>query len=761
MAKIPYGQGVRKLSERVVQDGRTLVYTEEDADKLDFSEIPDGSLKVNKETGVISVKLAGQSDWVTANLQNDGTLNIAKDNLVNVETFTIVNTDCGNNEFQYKNSEGSVRRMPKTSTGGYVFELEKGSYQKVRSHLEVTIDDLLKRDAASGNLIEQTEKRFVLEEELQAGMKITARYARLVKIGNPYPRVFISSTKPEAAEAGDIWIDTSESTDNEKAMPDTEAESVISWDRVTGTPNDLRGYGITDKVSYEGHTHSYIDIVDFPQAMPANGGAADYATQSTEAAHAANSDNAKKADNATSANHADSATTAATASYASRAGSADSAKNADFAKRVDTANNANMAARAQTAAYADKAQRAEYVDSAAHATKADSATYANSAGSARIATQADKATQAINAQMATQATKASEATHAVKADNAKWANSAGSATNATKAASATYAANSGHADKADYAANADYSATCKNAQYASLAVKATNADNAAQATHAKNADRAMNADQAANATHADQASKADNASRAASAANADSATRFGGCTADFSTANNTDTWIPVFSNGKIQHTDRNQMTVGRAVNANNSDALGGRAPGLGGNQVPFLQGNGQIYPQNLCPHKHSSSDIIGGAQYGMIMMWYGDANYPPRGWRICNGQYGTPDLRDRFIVGAGASYGKGATGGLNTVKLTTKELPNTGDGLVGRWTSETGNETYINGDSGRYGATGYGFVTVTEIYNSNRRNGGGDHNVSDYEIDFRKWWGGQAHENRPPFYALYYIMYTG
>lgn len=44
---------------------------------------------------------------------------------------------------------------------------------------------------------------------------------------------------------------------------------------------------------------------------------------------------------------------------------------------------------------------------------------------------------------------------------------------------------------------------------------------------------------------------------------------------------------------------------------------------------------------------------VGAAVRGMIVMWSGQANNIPAGWVLCNGQNGTPDLRSRFIVGAG------------------------------------------------------------------------------------------------------------
>ncbi len=46
---------------------------------------------------------------------------------------------------------------------------------------------------------------------------------------------------------------------------------------------------------------------------------------------------------------------------------------------------------------------------------------------------------------------------------------------------------------------------------------------------------------------------------------------------------------------------------------------------------------------------------------GMIMMFSGST--APSGWAFCDGQNGTPDLRDRFIVGSGSTYSLNATGG--------------------------------------------------------------------------------------------------
>jgi len=48
---------------------------------------------------------------------------------------------------------------------------------------------------------------------------------------------------------------------------------------------------------------------------------------------------------------------------------------------------------------------------------------------------------------------------------------------------------------------------------------------------------------------------------------------------------------------------------------------------------------------------------------GVISLWYGAIGSVPVGWYLCDGSNGTPDLRDRFVVGAGSTYSVNATGG--------------------------------------------------------------------------------------------------
>jgi hypothetical protein len=51
---------------------------------------------------------------------------------------------------------------------------------------------------------------------------------------------------------------------------------------------------------------------------------------------------------------------------------------------------------------------------------------------------------------------------------------------------------------------------------------------------------------------------------------------------------------------------------------------------------------------------------------GMILLWSGSTGTIPSGWALCDGTSGTPNLTDRFVVGAGNSYAVDATGGSNS-----------------------------------------------------------------------------------------------
>lgn len=108
---------------------------------------------------------------------------------------------------------------------------------------------------------------------------------------------------------------------------------------------------------------------------------------------------------------------------------------------------------------------------------------------------------------------------------------------------------------------------------------------------------------------------------------------------------------------------------------------------------------------------------------GLIILWHGAIVDIPSGFILCDGNGGSPDLRNRFVVGAGDEYDPGDTGGVKN------------QNAVG---STDGHVHVIGaGDS-----IGFGNVV---------------NNVTDSASDTFTT---DPFDNRPPYYALAYIMKT-
>lgn len=95
--------------------------------------------------------------------------------------------------------------------------------------------------------------------------------------------------------------------------------------------------------------------------------------------------------------------------------------------------------------------------------------------------------------------------------------------------------------------------------------------------------------------------------------------------------------------------------------------------GIGKNTAATaLDVNGTVTATN---YALTGSNTNGPVPKGGIIMWSGSIATIPAGWAICDGLNGTPNLRDRFIVGAGTTYAVNAIGGTSTSTLGLNELP--------------------------------------------------------------------------------------
>ena len=268
-------RGIRKVGENILAPKRAIIVTDKNKSQYKWNEIPDGSLFIDTVTGITSVKLEGESDWVPFGIKNDGTLCIAKDTKLVTEVYTIKDPDEGDGHFSCINIDGDIRHYTLTEDG-YIFELEKGSYQMGRNQMTIIIDDCLHRSEKSGGISELSETKVLLKDKLVAGQEITIMYSNVVRIGNPYPRIFINDNEPDVAEVGDFWLDCNDNIgDDPNYEEDPYYDRHVDWSNVDGKPTTLAGYGIRDDVAAKEHKHSINDITDFPLTMRANGGNAD------------------------------------------------------------------------------------------------------------------------------------------------------------------------------------------------------------------------------------------------------------------------------------------------------------------------------------------------------------------------------------------------------------------------------------------------------------------------------------------------------
>ena len=183
-----------------------------------------------------------------------------------------------------------------------------------------------------------------------------------------------------------------------------------------------------------------------------------------------------------------------------------------------------------------------------------------------------------------------------------------------------------------------------------------------------------------------------------------------------------------------------------------------------------------------------------GVPSGIIAVWSGSEGSIPSGWYLCNGSNGTPDLRNRFIVGAGSgsSYSVGNTGGSNTVTLSTSQIPShshttnnhshnasvsdpghghsvsVSDPGHSHNTSVTGAKLFPGyggahvpyGGAGGYPGTHFNMSNANTGISANASNANTSISVSTGNANpsTNNTGGGGSHENRPPYYALCYIM---
>ena len=180
---------------------------------------------------------------------------------------------------------------------------------------------------------------------------------------------------------------------------------------------------------------------------------------------------------------------------------------------------------------------------------------------------------------------------------------------------------------------------------------------------------------------------------------------------------------------KLKHSGGNSVSLNPPTSAPTSSEVAFKLPTSDGSDGQFLStnGSGQL--------AFSTVSVPTAFVAGMIILWSGAANAIPTGFVLCDGNNSTPNLSGKFVVGYHASngdYDVNDTGGAETVTLTEAQMP------------AHNHHGYITNDS-------------TGTYNSFRGAGPG---AGIGWISTSTRGSGNAHENRPPYFALCYIMKT-
>lgn len=169
---------------------------------------------------------------------------------------------------------------------------------------------------------------------------------------------------------------------------------------------------------------------------------------------------------------------------------------------------------------------------------------------------------------------------------------------------------------------------------------------------------------------------------------------------------------------------------------------------------------------------------------GGIIMWSGTIATIPSGWALCNGSNGTPDLRNKFIVGAHSDLSGTAKSNIEGAS----DFNQTGGDISHNHGGNTGNHTlnssqipshYHNYKDSYYiefnnpGVGAGGAIGGVDYVGPTAYRGSGDSDGDNKYVYYRNMTtnstGGQTGHNHsistdnhlPPYFALAYIMYTG
>ena len=199
--------------------------------------------------------------------------------------------------------------------------------------------------------------------------------------------------------------------------------------------------------------------------------------------------------------------------------------------------------------------------------------------------------------------------------------------------------------------------------------------------------------------------------------------------------------VPTWAAVPTQVASFNAGTTGFTPNTATTGAVtlsGTLIAANGGTGLASVGTSGNVLTSNGSAWTSSPSFVS-----GMIMLWSGAIVNIPTGWLICDGTNSTPDLRNKFIVGAGSTYAVNATGG-------------TADAVVPSHThtaTDSGHTHAVTIPSGRFQPQANGQNQTNPYYDASVNTATGFANITVSTTGVSP-----TNANLPPYLALAYIM---
>jgi hypothetical protein len=184
------------------------------------------------------------------------------------------------------------------------------------------------------------------------------------------------------------------------------------------------------------------------------------------------------------------------------------------------------------------------------------------------------------------------------------------------------------------------------------------------------------------------------------------------------------------------------LTANNVILGNGTSAVQFVAPSTSGN---VLTSNGTTWTSAQ------------GFVTGMIMLWSGSIASIPSGWALCNGSSGTPDLRNRFIVGAGNTYAVAATGGSTDAIVVSHTHTATSSVTDSGHTHSVSQGGYAVSSSTPYPNIRYSDTSGGSNSTASQTTGSNTTGIS-VSTTVASAGSSGTNANLPPYYALAYIM---